>query len=104
MTEKIPSFLYKVLSVQDWEASQGQSKIKLSPEDHKFIHLSKEDQLGKIRAKYWNHVPHIILKLATAKLPGKLVFEANPGGTNKYYHLYNGFIPLNAVSGVHIIS
>lgn len=39
----------------------------------------------------------MVLKIDPSKLIGKLVFEVNPGGTQKYYHLYNGKIPLNAV-------
>lgn len=39
----------------------------------------------------------VLLKLETAKLRGRLVYEVNPGGTTKYYHLYEGSIPLEAV-------
>lgn len=62
------------------------------------LYTSKEDQLDRIIEKYWTDTPEfIVLKIYIDKLPGRLVYEANPGGSNKYYHLYNGSIPLNAV-------
>lgn len=99
-----PQYLYKILSIEDWKKSQGMESLKLTNADQDFIHLAKEDQLDKIAGKYWDIVPeYVILKIDTAKLPGKLVFEANPGGENKYYHLYGGSIPLNAVVDSKII-
>jgi len=95
---KVPEFLYKILSLENWKASQSRPTIQLTQDDKEFIHLSKEDQLDRIIAKYWADVPeYIILKIDTSKLTGRLVYESNPGGSNKYYHLYNGSIPLNSV-------
>jgi uncharacterized protein (DUF952 family) len=94
--EEKPTYLYKVLSMDDWAKSS--ETVHLSCMDADFIHLSTEDQLDKIIEKYWAGVPeYVVLKIETVKLTGKLVLEANPGGTNKYYHLYNGFIPWNAI-------
>ncbi len=91
-----PPYLYKVLSMDDWAKSC--KTVHLSSADADFIHFSTDDQLDKIIEKYWAGVPeYIVLKIDTRKLQGKLVLEANPGGTNKYYHLYNGSIPLSAV-------
>jgi len=96
--EAVPKYLYKVLSVQNVEESLRSPVLKLPPEDDRFIHLAKKEQLEQIIDKYWNNSPKFfILKIDTEKLPGKLVFEANPGGKSKYYHLYNGSIPLNAI-------
>lgn len=93
-----PQYLYKVLSIEDWKKSQNMESVKLTDADQDFIHLAREDQLDRIMGKYWDKVPeYVVLKIDTAKLPGKLVFEANPGGENKYYHLYDGSIPLKAV-------
>jgi len=93
-----PPYLYKVLSVEDWKESENRSSVKLSPADKKFIHLSTAEQLDKIIAKFWSgNKEFIVLKLNTSRLPGELRYEANPGGTNKYYHLYQGSIPLDAV-------
>jgi uncharacterized protein (DUF952 family) len=91
-----PTYLYKVLSMDDW--AQSGETVHLSSMDADFIHLSTEDQLDSIIKKYWAGVPeYIVLKIETAKLSGKLVLEANPGGTKQYYHLYNGSIPSSAV-------
>lgn len=93
-----PKYLYKIISIEDWKKSQGMEFIALSSSDRDFIHLSKEDQLDKIIEKYWKNIPEfIVLKIYTDKIPGKLIYEQNPGGSNKYYHLYNGSIPLNAI-------
>jgi uncharacterized protein (DUF952 family) len=78
--------------------------VKLTEADQDFIHLAREDQLNRIVGKYWDEVPeYVVLKIDTKKLPGKLVLEANPGGENKYYHLYDGSIPLKAVVESEII-
>ena len=93
-----PHYLYKVLSVEDWKASQGSKQVKLSADDSAFIHLSTEEQLPRILEKYWVDVPHyVILKLDSSRLKGKLVLEANPGGSNRYWHLYDGSIPIDAI-------
>ncbi len=94
--EKRPTFLYKVLSLNDWEKSC--KTIHVSNMDSSFIHLSTEEQLDKIIKKYWtNASEYVVLKIETDKLLGNLILEANPGGVNKYYHLYKGSIPLSAV-------
>lgn len=96
--EVTPQYLYKVLSVEEWKESQNDKSVKLGAIDKDFIHLSTEDQLSRIVEKYWGNVKeYVVVKIDTKKLPGKLVYEANPGGTNKYYHLYNATIPLSAV-------
>lgn len=93
-----PQFLYKVLSVDNWQRSQTQNNLVLSKDDNEFIHLSTKDQLDRITSKYWADVPEfVILKVATNRLTGRLVLEANPGGSSKYYHLYDGSIPLQSV-------
>ncbi|MBA3722179.1 MAG: DUF952 domain-containing protein [Parachlamydiaceae bacterium] len=94
----VPKYLYKILSVDDWSKSQSRKNIQLSVDDEEFIHFSTEEQLDKIIAKYWGvKSNYIVLKVFTEKLNGKMVFESNPGGVNKYYHLYEGSIPLEAV-------
>ena len=101
MVEKSPKYLYKVVSLEDWAKSC--KTVQLSEMDSEFIHLSTEEQLDRIIQKFWaKENQYIILKLETKNLPGDLVFEANPGGTHKYYHLYNGSIPLSAVSEMKV--
>jgi len=100
--EEHPKYIYKILSLDDWK--KGGDNIHLSSADSEFIHFSTEEQLPKIIDKYWSDVPEfMILKVDTQKLTGNLVFEANPGGTTKYYHLYQGCIPRNAVVEATIV-
>lgn len=91
-----PTYLYKVVSMENWETTC--KNVSLSKEDESFIHLSTQEQLDHILKKFWADAPgYVVLKLETSRLKGKLVLESNPGGTNKYYHLYEGEIPLSAV-------
>ncbi len=91
-------YLYKIISPENWKESQSQNCVKLAKEDDEFIHLATESQLQKIIDKYWgNASAYVILKVAVNRLPGELVYEANPGGTNKYYHLYGGAIPRDSI-------
>ena len=93
--------LYKVVSVKNWEQSQSQDRLLLSSMDKEFVHLSTKDQLDRIIEKFWkNESAFFVLTLDANKLQGRLVFEANPGGSNKYYHLYDGFIPMSAIISV----
>ena len=97
-TDPLPQHLYKILSLRNWLASQSRNTLVLSADDDLFIHLSKEDQLEKIIKKYWSQAPQfVVLKIDTTQLQGKLEYEANPGGTNRYFHLYEGFIPFDAI-------
>lgn len=100
MNEQIapPEYLFKILSKENWEASKERPCLILSSEDDAFIHLATEGQLKGILDKFWSKGPEYrILKLGTCRLIGRLVYEANPGGSNKYYHLYEGNIPADAV-------
>ena len=100
-----PKYLYKILSLRNWLATQSRKTIILSAEDDAFIHFSKEEQLEKIITKYWSSAPqYVVLKIDTSKLQGKMVFESNPGGSgDKYYHLYQGFIPLEAIAESNVV-
>jgi peptide deformylase len=104
MKQEKPEYLFKILSVENWEWSQNKKTVQLSAEDSPFIHLAEEEQLQHIILKLWkNNSTFVVLKIETAKLPGQLVHEVNPGGTRKYYHLYNGFIPTCAVNESKVI-
>lgn len=93
-----PPCLYKVLSLRNWQATQNRKTVQLSAEDDAFIHFSTKDQLEKIIEKYWVDAPQlVILKIDSSKLEGELIFELNAGGSTKYYHLYNGFIPFSSI-------
>lgn len=90
-------YLYRIVSPEQWEESLRQNEVVNSSIDKDFIHLATEEQLSRIAQKFWNNKDHLILKLASKKLTGRLVYEANPGGTSLYYHLYDGNVPLDAV-------
>lgn len=91
-------FLYKVLAKSDWELSQNEGRLRRCSIDKDFIHLAMEGQIQKVLEKFWAAGPeYVVLKLDSKKFKGRLVKEKNPGGTQEYYHLYDGFIPLNAV-------
>lgn len=98
-----PSFLYKVTTKELWNESQQLGFLALAPLDADFIHLSEEEEVGKVIAKFFpSEKSVVVLKLQTSQLQGKLVKEKNPGGTKEYYHLYNGVIPLDSVVDVKI--
>ncbi|MDF2550059.1 MAG: glutathione S-transferase [Chlamydiales bacterium] len=92
-----PPFLFKIISLDDWDKSKASQDVVLSAADSDFIHLSTEEQLPAILRKYWADRPHVVLKLDTRQLQGDLKLEANPGGSTRYYHLYQGNIPVDAV-------
>lgn len=100
----IPKYLYKVVTAENWQESQD-GVVKLSSDDQAFVHFSQDDQLNRILNKYWSDSSEfMILKVETEKLDGNLVYETNPGGVAKYYHLYDGMIPLESVAEArHII-
>jgi len=105
MKNETPAHLFKILSLENWEASQNREVVSLPPMDDLFIHLSREDQLEKILKKYWSDAQKfVILKIETEKLVGKLELEKNPGGTSKFFHLYEGYIPLSSVIDFKIVS
>jgi uncharacterized protein (DUF952 family) len=97
MVEETPQYLYKIVSVANWDTSQTRDCVVLAPNDDVCIHLSKEDQVEKVVKKKWATTSYVLLKIETSKLPGRLVFETSPGGSIKHYHLYEGSIPLNAI-------
>lgn len=99
-----PPYLYKILSYRQWQSTENTKTVLLPAEDDAFIHLSTDDQLDKIISKCWSNAPQfVILKIKTDKLEGKLVYESNPGGSTKYYHLYKGFIPFPSIVESKII-
>jgi uncharacterized protein (DUF952 family) len=92
-----PKYLYKVVSEEEWQASLEKKEVELSAMDKDFIHLATEDQVPHVIQKFWSGKKPLVLKLTTDKLVGRLAYEQNPGGNTKYYHLYEGAIPIDAV-------
>jgi uncharacterized protein (DUF952 family) len=102
--EELPPFLYKVVSIENWNQSQEIGYLLPSKIDQEFFHLATDGQVDGVVQKYWNDVKEFyVLKLETTLLKGKLVLEANPGGTTQYYHLYHGNIPLKAIVQAKLI-
>lgn len=100
----IPPYLYKVISLRLWQTTQTRNVLILPKEDDLFVHFAREDQLDKILHKYWSEVPQVvILKVNTAQVEGKWVYEQNPGGMTKYFHLYGGRIPFYSILESKII-
>lgn len=99
--EKVyPEYLYKIVSTIEWQESLLKHYVVNSTIDEDFIHLAKEEQIEHVLKKFWHAKDYVIVKLNMKKLVGHLVYETNPGGSTKYYHLYEGKIPLDAVEGI----
>lgn len=93
-----PQFLYKIVSQEDWQNSQGKKTLSLPAFDADFIHFATREQVGQVVRKFWaNAEGFFLLRVAYDELEGDCVLEANPGGTNLYYHLYNGAIAMSSV-------
>ncbi len=87
----------------DWQHSQTLGYLKPLNMDTDFIHMCTEEQIGTIVEKFWQDTTDIVIaKIDSQKLQGDLKYETNPGGKNKYYHLYNGSIPLDAVADIKL--
>lgn len=100
LSSEKPTYLYKIISNEDWQKSQGKDRLNLPSFDDTFIHLATRDQLQRIVDKFWSQSQGFyVLKVAYNKIVGRCTLEANPGGASLYYHLYDGFIPLDAVEG-----
>lgn len=90
--------LFKIISIEQWKESDGKETLVLDANDKEFIHFSTEEQLPRILEKFWKNKDYMVLKIDPRKLPGRLVFEPNAGGSGqKYYHLYEGSIPKDAI-------
>jgi uncharacterized protein (DUF952 family) len=92
-----PTYLYKIISVENWRKSQKKNQLQLADMDQTFIHLATNEQVPRIVEKFWKDSECVILKVESIKMKGDLLFEENPGGSNKYFHLYNGYIPFKAI-------
>lgn len=100
----IPQRLYKIVSPKEWQKSKELLFLENSPLDKHFIHLATKEQLPRVAQKFWNKQDYVLLTLESKKLVGRLVYEANPGGSTLYYHLYEGKIPLDAVLDASFIN
>ena len=62
--------------------------------------MATKEQVQKVILKFWKGKKYILLYLDPNKLAGTLKLETNLGGESKYYHLYDGYIPLSAIKEV----
>lgn len=90
--------LYKIISLEQWELSKGQDKLSSSKADQDFIHLCEGHQIeGVIKRHYAGHTALIIAQIDGEKLPGRLLHEFVNGVGEHFFHLYDGYIPMNAI-------
>lgn len=97
----IPTYLYIILQKNAWQKSIQEKVLLLGPENKQFIHLATDEQIPQITEKFFKGIDYVILKIETKKMVGRLVYETNPGGSNKYFHLYEGVIPLESIEVVN---
>ncbi len=89
--------LFKILTLDDWDKSCQSDRLCTPASDTAFVHFSTEKQYPAITAKKFTSVPHVVLRIDATRLVGKLELEWDKKHTDQYYHLYNGYIPLEAV-------
>ncbi len=95
------SFLYKIMSKQEWETAQAQGIYEGSEVDQKdgFIHLSAAHQVRTTAQKHFSGRADLLLVSVLEKKLGKnLKWEASRGG-DLFPHIYGPF-QLNAISEV----
>ena len=103
-SDDTPTYLYKILTSASWEAGRESDRLALGPDDEAFIHLAQAHQVERIANKFFSeHTEVVVVQLRTDQLVGRLVKESNPGGTVKYYHLYDGFLPMKAVESHRLL-
>lgn len=96
-----PEILYKIVTQKQFADSHERDVLLLSESDQKFIHFSTKEQYPEILQKLANRAPleqYLVLEVNTKQLVGDMKFEANPGKSEKFFHLYNGYIPMSALS------
>ena len=96
MTDEIknPEYLYKVISLENWETSQRDKVVPKGVIDKDFIHLATKEQLGRITEKFWKNEDYVVLKVNVKKINGSLRFEKNPGGSTKFIIFMMATFPL----------
>ena len=99
----LPELLCKIMPLGMWEVSLRMDHIVLSELDRSdgFVHFSTQDQLFKTVEKFFEGQEVVVALVDPSKLEGELRFETNPGGSTKYYHLYDGKVPMSSVVSVY---
>jgi len=100
-----PQSLFKILTLAQWKEGQEKKILILGDQDETFIHLAEEHQVVKIAKKFFKDQSQVvIIELDRNKLVGRLIKERNPGGETKYFHLYDGHLPFNAIIQTSILN
>lgn len=97
--------LNKILSRDKWQSSVGKDRLEGSELDLQdgFVHFSTDEQLFKTLEKFYPGKERIVVRVDSSKLVGDLIYETNPGGETKYYHLYEGHIPMESIISIYKI-
>ncbi|WP_019216600.1 DUF952 domain-containing protein [Legionella tunisiensis] len=87
------TFVYKILTVEEWNAFEESGSFEGSVNDKKdgFIHLTFEHQYPAILEKFFKGINEVVLVEIDSRLLEKdtLKIEANKPGGEKYPHLYS---------------
>ena len=105
------SFLYKIMSKQEWEIAQAQGIYEGSEVDRRdgFIHLSAAYQVRATAQKYFSGKADLVLiSVAQENFGPSLKWEASRGG-ELFPHIYGPLqldamgeaVPLPLVNGIH---
>jgi len=105
------SFLYKIMSKQEWETAQAQGIYEGSEVDRKdgFIHLSAAHQVRATAQKHFSGKADLVLiSVREESLGPSLKWEASRGG-DLFPHIYGTLqldamseaVPLPLVDGAH---
>ncbi len=105
------SFLYKIMSLQEWEKAQAQGIYAGSDVDQKdgFIHLSTGHQVRATAQKYFSAKADLVLvSIREESLDPSLKWETSRGG-DLFPHIYGPLrldavretVPLPLKNGIH---
>jgi uncharacterized protein (DUF952 family) len=105
------SFLYKIMSKQEWETAQAEGIYEGSEVDRRdgFIHLSAAHQVRATARKHFSGKTDLVLISVSEKYLGpSLKWEASRGG-DLFPHIYGPMqldalgeaVPLPLVNGIH---
>lgn len=102
MNEGVPTFLYKIVSIDNWDATKH-TILELESNDTEFIHFSMDDQWRKIVAKRYANKSYVLLTIDTTKLDGIWKYEFDASMREKWWHLYNGTISDRSIVSMKIV-
>ncbi len=99
---QVPEVLIKVVSRETWEKSQTSEVLPPQELDikHNYIHLATKEQVDWVISKFWGGKEYVLLYLDPNKLKGTLKYESNTSKTSKFFHLYDGNIPLSSIQKI----